>query len=124
MAEQPRDGRKRLGRRGEQAVAENLVARGFTILARNVQSRWGEIDIVARRERAIWFVEVKSRSTPSPVAPTVSWKQQHRLTRMAYRFLQQLDEPFDSVQFVLAAVSFDQEPPRIVWTEQAFEGTF
>ncbi len=124
MSEHGTDHRKALGRRGERLVAERLEARGFQILATNFQSRWGEIDIVARRGGAIWFVEVKSRSTAMVSVPSVSWKQQHRLTRMAYHFLQRYEEPFDSVQFVVAAVSFDARPPRVEWIEQAFEGTF
>ena len=124
MGDPPSDPRRRLGARGEQVVADRLAARGFLILARNLRARWGEIDIVARRGRSVWFVEVKSRSRPSPFAPTISRRQQHRLTRMAYRFLQEHEEPYDTVQFVLAAVSFDQEPPRVTWIERAFDGTF
>jgi len=54
--------RRELGRRGEEAVAVRLAARGFAIVARNVRMRRGEIDLVARRGGVLWFVECKCRS--------------------------------------------------------------
>ncbi len=48
------------GVRGEQAAAGWLAERGYAILARNFRSRGGEIDIVAEKQGAIVFVEVKS----------------------------------------------------------------
>ncbi|MEG2528219.1 MAG: YraN family protein [Mucinivorans sp.] len=57
-----------LGARGERLAAEYLVDRGFTIIERNWRApledfRFGEIDIVAMRDGALYFVEVKSRSS-------------------------------------------------------------
>jgi putative endonuclease len=48
------------GLRGEEAAASWLAARGYSILARNFRCRGGEIDIIAEREGALAFVEVKS----------------------------------------------------------------
>lgn len=119
-----RDARKRLGTRGEQWAAEALQARGFEIVATNLRSRWGELDLVARRDGALWLVEVKTRRTGAFGPVEVSSHQQHRLTRMAYRFLQQLKQPFDTVQFVVAAVTFVDGKPQIEWIERAFDGAF
>lgn len=49
------------GLRGEAAAALFLQRRGYTILARNFRTRYGEIDIVARAPDALVFVEVKAR---------------------------------------------------------------
>ena len=49
-----------IGRLGEQAAAEHLRRRGFEILARNVRTAAGEIDLVAAGAQAIVFVEVKT----------------------------------------------------------------
>ncbi|MBT8397059.1 MAG: YraN family protein, partial [Gemmatimonadetes bacterium] len=53
--------RAEVGRRGEEEAAAYLVARGWTILARN--HRWGrkEIDLIAQKGRITAFVEVKCR---------------------------------------------------------------
>ena len=43
-------------------MAHRLVARGFSIIARNVRLRRGELDLVAARDGVWWFVECKCRS--------------------------------------------------------------
>src|ERR1700684_78742 len=55
------DARRERGRRGESLAAEHLRRRGYAILARNVRTRHGEIDLIARDGRALIFVEVKTR---------------------------------------------------------------
>ena len=50
-----------LGRRGEDVAAEHLRSLGFTIVGRNVRTRYGEIDIIAREGDTLVFVEVKAR---------------------------------------------------------------
>jgi putative endonuclease len=55
------DARRELGRDGEQLAAEHLERLGFTILARNVRTRHGEIDLIAFDGHALVFAEVKTR---------------------------------------------------------------
>ncbi len=49
------------GRQAEAVVATHLISRGYTIIALNWRTRWCEIDIVARKDAVIYFVEVKYR---------------------------------------------------------------
>jgi putative endonuclease len=53
---------KVIGNYGEEIGANYLRKQGFSILARNYQKKWGEIDIVARRTDKVHFVEVKTVS--------------------------------------------------------------
>lgn len=48
------------GRAGEDRVAALYAAEDWVILARNWRTRGGEIDIIARRDGILAFVEVKS----------------------------------------------------------------
>lgn len=50
-----------LGGKGEDLAADYLVAKGYTILERNWRSGHKEIDIVARNNDEVVFVEVKTR---------------------------------------------------------------
>jgi putative endonuclease len=59
------DLRHRLGRRGEDLAAEHLARRGFTVIARNHRTRFGEIDLVAHDGRTLVFCEVKTRRAGS-----------------------------------------------------------
>lgn len=73
---------QRIGRWGESAAAEYLAAQGCQVLARNVRTPYGEIDLVAQREDVTLFVEVKTRTSASFGPPEVAVsarKQQHML---------------------------------------------
>ena len=48
------------GALGESVACQFLVKRGYQIIERNYLKKWGEIDIVASKNGAIHFVEVKS----------------------------------------------------------------
>lgn len=52
---------KAAGDRAEAAAAEYMLRHGFSIVARNWRTKAGEIDIVAKKEGVIHFVEVKYR---------------------------------------------------------------
>lgn len=54
-----------IGSAAETAAAEELARQGFEILQRNWRTKWCEVDIIARRDDVVWFVEVKYRSTES-----------------------------------------------------------
>jgi putative endonuclease len=58
-----RRARERWGRRAEQIAAIWLIAKGYRLLARRVQTPGGEIDLVMRRRDTLVFVEVKARAT-------------------------------------------------------------
>ena len=56
--------KKEFGRRGEEIASSFLLERGFELLRKNYRfKKSGEIDIIARKENLIIFVEVKSRKT-------------------------------------------------------------
>ena len=57
------DGRKRLGREGEDAAVRLLEDSGYNVIARNVRLPGGEIDVIARDRDTIVFVEVKARTS-------------------------------------------------------------
>lgn len=53
--------KKNLGKFGEQQAVKLLKSKGYTILERNFQTRFGELDIVAVEDDTLVFVEVKTR---------------------------------------------------------------
>jgi putative endonuclease len=63
---------KSIGRQGESIAADFLEAKGYTILARNWRSPYGEIDLIASQDNAVAFVEVKTRTTKSLGPPEIS----------------------------------------------------
>lgn len=53
------------GHDAEKRAAEYLEKRGFQIVELNWKTRYCEIDIVAQKDRVMYFVEVKSRKSAS-----------------------------------------------------------
>ena len=53
---------QKTGEIGENIAVKFLMKHGFSILERNYTKKWGELDIVAEKDKRIYFVEVKSVS--------------------------------------------------------------
>ncbi len=51
------------GKAGEERAARYLQRKGFTILGRNLRLGRGELDIIARQNDLLVFVEVKTHKT-------------------------------------------------------------
>jgi len=51
-----------IGRIGEDCVCKYLKKIGYRVIDRNYLKKWGEIDIVAIKDKKIHFIEVKSAS--------------------------------------------------------------
>lgn len=52
-----------VGQKAETAAATYLEMRGYTIMERNFRRPRCEIDIIARKDNVLYFVEVKYRAT-------------------------------------------------------------
>lgn len=78
-----------LGKRGEQLALAHLIALGYTIEARNYRCPFGEIDIIARDEEILVFIEVKTRISGRFGSPqeAVDLRKQQRLSRIALHYL-------------------------------------
>ena len=57
-----RTSKRKIGDIGENAVAEYLKSKDFEVFETNYLKKWGEIDIVARKDKKLHFIEVKSIS--------------------------------------------------------------
>ncbi len=53
----------RIGDKGEQMAAEELVRLGYEVVERNWKVKIAEIDIVATKNNVMYFAEVKYRET-------------------------------------------------------------
>jgi len=69
---------QRIGQWGEAIAADYLSAQGCEILARNVRTPYGEIDLIARRADVTVFVEVKTRTSATYGLPEEAITQRKR----------------------------------------------
>lgn len=54
---------KNIGALGEKLAAEFLKKKGYKIIDKNYNTRYGEIDIVATKDNCVAFIEVKTRTS-------------------------------------------------------------
>jgi len=71
------------GLKAETIAAILLTLKGYSILARRYAANGGEIDLIARRGRAIAFVEVKARADLDVAADSISPAKRRRIARAA-----------------------------------------
>lgn len=74
---------ERKGRWAETLAALSLQLKGYQILARRARTPSGEIDLIAKRNSLVAFVEVKARRTQTLAVESVTLTAQRRITRAA-----------------------------------------
>jgi putative endonuclease len=102
--------RKDLGDGGERLAAEHFERLGYSVLARNYRTRFGELDLVLTDGRVLVFCEVKSRRLGSGTP----WDALHdakraQVRRMAAVWLTGVtDRPFcPEIRFDAVGVTID-----------------
>ena len=56
---------QKIGELGESIACNYLKKQGFTLVERNATYKWGEIDIIAVKDKKLYFIEVKAVSVSS-----------------------------------------------------------
>ena len=81
--------RKLFGQAGESAAEEYLRRKGYRILARNLRSSLGELDLVAEDGQVLVFVEVKARRTDAfgGAIHAVHHRKQEKLIQLSAQYL-------------------------------------
>jgi len=109
----PTDLRHHLGRIGEDLALAHLERLGYTLVARNHRTRYGELDLVVFDGSTLVFVEVKTRrASGSGRGPweALHERKRRQVRRMAAAFLlEATDRPrsadlrFDAIGVVIDA---------------------
>jgi putative endonuclease len=113
---------KTAGDEGEKIALEHLVSKGYRIL--ETQWRWGknEIDIIARRDHVVCFIEVKLRSSAWAGQPyeAVNKRKQQSIIRAANGYLK-YNIQFDAeARFDVVSIVHNQTETVIDHLESAF----
>lgn len=99
--------KKNIGNAGEELAAEVLKAKGYYIIRRNFSCPYGEIDIVAVKDKIISFVEVKTRTSYQYGSPSeaVNFKKQRHIRNAARYFLSYYKREYEKVDFQVIEVT-------------------
>lgn len=120
------EGARRIGRWGEALAAEHLRRQGYCLLATDYRCRMGEVDLIARRENILVFVEVKTRRNGrfGRGGEAVDRRKQARVIAAARHWL--LEHPAETMQprfdvmEILAPAGTETAVPEIAHWENAF----
>jgi putative endonuclease len=96
--------RQTLGKRGEEIAVHYLIQRDYSIIARNWHCKFGELDIIARQNGSLVFIEVKTRGGDDPGNPfeNITPAKRKRLIASVYAYL--AEHHLDNVQWRMDAV--------------------
>ena len=112
------------GRLGEKFAAKFLSECNYRIDFVNYRNQFGEIDIIARKDQSIVFIEVKTRSSGAVLSPAeaVNLKKRERLIKIAAEYLTQnrisLQPRFDVIE--IATNQNTSEVEKLNHIENAF----
>lgn len=97
-----------IGSIGEMAAADFVAKRGYMVLAKNYRKPYGEIDIIAKKDRVISFIEVKTSSyyPDSAFSPEirVDARKARALKRASEAYLREAKAP-DSQKWQIDVIS-------------------
>lgn len=111
----------KIGNTGEQLATEYLIKRGYEIVVRNYRYKKAEVDIIARKDKLLIFVEVKTRRSNLFGEPEEAVNQAKitLLLAAAEHFVETTDWRYD-IRFDIMAIRHDRKPPEITHFEDAF----
>ena len=80
---------KVIGNEGENKALEFLLRNGYELLHKNWRTRFGEIDIIVKKDNLIVFVEVKSlpKGNLDYLSNVLNKDKQERIIKTSKRFL-------------------------------------
>ena len=118
--------RQQLGNVGEEIAVRELARRGYVVRERNWRCPEGELDIVAERDEALVFVEVRTRRGDhfgTPEESITPAKRAHLIaSAQAYLQAHPLEERDWRIDVVAVEMSPRGELVRVDVIENAIEG--
>jgi putative endonuclease len=92
--------RQKTGLIGEKAAENYLVKQGFSITDRNYSTRFGEIDIIAKRDNRLYFFEIKTVSVSCETKPSTAGTDIHGSRETFLRENRKLENPFQNISYL------------------------
>ncbi len=117
------DDRRHTGDRGESLAVKALKKSGYKIIEQNYRSKLGEIDIIAKEEGVLVFVEVKARRTDRFGGPklAVTPRKQRKISMVALEYLKRTEQIGHKARFDVVAIRLLSGQPDVEIIKNAFE---
>lgn len=104
-----------IGNKGESLACSLLEKRGYHIIDRNVRGRYGEVDIVAKKDNIYHFIEVRLRTNVTFGTPveTVNAKKRLRLKKTIEYYC--MIKNVSRWQIDIIAIQYLKSAPKIIF---------
>jgi len=116
--------RSKSGSEGEKVAGEFLKKKGYKILKTNYRVSGSEVDLIARKDDVLCFIEVKTRGTDDFGLPEeyVDRRKRAKIIRAARIFAS--DDKFINcfIRFDIISVLYAEKKVEINHIQHAFEG--
>ncbi len=114
--------RKKLGEWGEKKAFKYLKDKGFEILEKNYRVKIGEIDIIAKKDNYIVFVEVKTRKSLKYGNPeyAVNRHKQDKIKKVAELYLLKNNYYDKNIRFDVITIIIDRGKSKLNHIRAAF----
>jgi len=112
----------KLGQKGEGIALSFLITKGYSIIERNYKTPMGEIDIIARDNETLVFVEVKTRESIEFGLPfeSVDRRKRRKIAGVALSYLKRFDD-LPPCRFDVLSIYFRNGNPEFELIQDAFE---
>jgi putative endonuclease len=116
---------RELGSLGEDLAVKYLIKNNYIIINRNYRTRYGEIDVVAKDDDYLVFIEVKARKNTNFGYPreAVNYTKQCKIKQLANFYLLKETKMNNNIRFDVVEVFLDKnnEVKSIEIIANAFE---
>lgn len=102
------------GRAAERRAEHWLEAQGWSILDRRRKTKLGEIDLVARRDNLVAFIEVKWRQRPDELAFAIDERRLSRVAAAVEAVGHEYLQPGDDMRIDVILLAPGRPPDHIV----------
>ena len=111
------------GKEGEKIAAAYLKKNGYEIIEINFRCPIGEIDIVAKEENDLVFVEVKTRKSIELGYPeqAVGIRKQKKMSQLALWYMQKRKIADTNARFDVVAITLMPEKNEVKLIQNAFD---
>jgi putative endonuclease len=107
--------KKKIGAYGENIAADFLIRKGYEIIDRHFQTRTGEVDLIAKKDSQIIFVEVKTRTSRQFGLPeeAIDWRKRLKLMKTAKWYLAGRGEEMENYRIDSIAVEINRRESKV-----------
>jgi putative endonuclease len=115
--------KKEIGQKGENLAVAYLQNLGYKVLERNYRCKLGEVDIIARDNDTLVFIEVRTRSSLDFGLPqeSINRRKRHQISKVALEFMLRKKMKNIPARFDVVAISLEPGKEKIDLIRDAFE---